>query len=42
VIPCNKWGKSAAGTYRCHSVSGKCDEETKECPMKKQTVLEVD
>lgn len=35
---CNKWGKSAAGTFRCHATNGKCDELNKDCPLKKEEV----
>jgi hypothetical protein len=42
MLPCSKWGKSAAGTFRCHAAGGKCNEESKQCPLKKQTKLVVE
>ena len=41
MLPCPKWGKSAAGTFRCYAAGGKCNETDKMCPMRNQTRLGV-
>ena len=38
---CGKWGKSAAGIFRCYAIGERCTEPSLSCPEKDQRDAKV-